>query len=386
MRVKHLCEATPRKLGRHMPEATFVVKLDDFQGFIVEQRYPETLTLNEKTLNLIFYEQQKESRENLSLAEIEGLRIAIFSSPQYPKWMVCTILGAEEDFDFVTEGLSGSGRLILALMNEDAESMNLEEIVKAGSILEKTSEEQKLAEIFLTPSSALLLERMQSEGVEKAAKLSIWLKNQVQDEVDLREAMAPLMSTGVVAVELVGKTSEMVFLVKDIFGYRAPPVESIKRASRTMPRIAGRYKEYVASFFSPPPPNKGYNPTLSVNDPNSPILEDREKISHLLADSLNYMVLDSLRAEPLSASEISLKTALPESIVKKVLWSLESEKVVVHFEEENIWALLTNPRIESFIPEYILPIIRKKVTEKEITSQVARRHLELLIQNYGEPE
>jgi hypothetical protein len=97
------------------------------------------------------------------------------------------------------------------------------------------------------------------------------------------------------------------------------------------------------------------------------------------------MVLDALRSEPLSASDISLKTALPESIVKKVLWSLESEKVVVRFEDENVWALLTNPRIESFIPEYVLPVIRKKVSEKEITPEVARRHLELLMQDCGEP-
>ena len=368
-----------------MPEATFVVHLDDFQGFIVKQRYPSTLTLNEKVLNLIFYEQEKEKKESLSLAEIEGLRIAIFSTPEHPKWMVCSILSADEELDLVSDGLAGSGRLILALMSEDAETVNLEEIVKAGSVLEGQNEEQKLAEIFLTPSSALILERMQHEGVEKAAKLSIWLKNQVQDEVDLREAMAPLMSSGVVKVELVGKTSEIVFLVKDIFGYRAPPVKSIKRATQTMPRIAEKYKEYVSAFFSPPPPSKGYNPTLPVTDPNSPILEDREKISHLLAESLNYKVLDALRDEPLTSSEVSLKTALPESIVKKVLWSLESAKVVVRFEEDNIWALLTNPRIESFVPEYVLPIVRKKVSEKEITSQVARRHLELLMQSVGEP-
>jgi hypothetical protein len=369
-----------------MPEATFVVHLDDFQGFIVKQRYPSSLTLNEKVLNLIFYEQQKEESDSLRLAEIEGLRIAIFSSPEFPKWMVCTILSADEEFDLITEGLSGSGRLILALMSEDAETVNLEEIVKAGSVLEGQSEEQKLASIFLTPSSALLLERMQTEGVEKAAKLSIWLKNQVQDEVNLREAMAPLMNSGVVKVELVGKASEMVFLVKDIFGYRAPPVDSIEKAKHVMPGIAEKYREYVTSFFSPPPPSKGYNPTLPVLDPNSPILEDREKISRLLAESLNYMVLDALRSEPLMASEVSLKTALPESIVKKVLWKLESEKVVVHFEEEKVWALLTNPRIESFIPEYVLPVIRKKVSEKEITPQVARRHLELLIQSCGEPQ
>ena len=367
-----------------MPEATFVVHLDDFQGFIVKARHPETLTLNEKVLNLIFYEQQKEKKETLSVSEIEGLRIAIFSTPQYPGWMVCTLLGPEEDFDVIRGELSGSGRLILALMSEDDESVNLAELVTSGSVLKEKSEEQILASIFLTPSSALLLERMQAEGVEKAAKLSIWLKNQVQDEVDLREAMAPLMNSGIVKVELIGKTAETVFLVKDVFGYRAPPVESIQKAKQTHPNIEEKYREFVGQFFSPPPPNKGYNPTIPVDDPNSPILEDREKISRLIADSLNYMVLDTLRAEPLTVPDISEKTALPESLVMKVLWSLESEKVVVRFDEVDVWALLTNPRIESFVPEYVLPMIAKKVSEKEITPQVARRHLELLIQNCGE--
>ncbi len=367
-----------------MPEATFVVHLDDYQGFIVKQRFPLTLTLNEKVLNLIFYEQQKEKKETLAYSEIEGLRITTHSSPDYPGWMVCTLLGPEEVFEDLRTSLSGSGRLILALMSEDAEAVNLEELVKSGSVLKEKSEEQILAEIFLTPSSALLLERMQSEGVEKAAKLSIWLKNQVQDEVDLREAMAPLMNSGVVHVELIGKTAETVFLVKDIFGYRAPPVESLLNVKQTLPDIEERYKEYVTSFFSPPPPNKGYNPTLPVDDPNSPIMDDREKLSRLIADSLNYMVLDALRAEPLSIGDVSKRTALPESVVTKVLWSLEAEKVVVHFDDLGVWALLTNPRIESFIPEYILPVIAKKVSEKEITPQVARRHLELLIQNCGE--
>ncbi|MFW9767816.1 MAG: hypothetical protein ACFFF9_15445 [Candidatus Thorarchaeota archaeon] len=369
-----------------MPEATFVVHLDDFQGFIVKQRYPKTLALNEKVLNLIFVEKQerKEKNETLAVSEIEGLRIATYSNPQYPGWMVCTLLEPEEEVEELRGSLSGSGRLILALMSEDDEAVNLEELVKSGSVLKEKSEEQNLASIFLTPSSALLLERMQEEGVEKAAKLSIWLKNQVQDEVDLREAMAPLMSSGIVKVELIGKTAETVFLVKDLFGYRAPPVESVLKAKHTHPTIEQKYRELVTQFFSPPPPNKGYNPTIPVNDPNSPILEDREKISRLIADSLNYMVLDTLRAEPLTVAGISEKTALPKSLVMKVLWSLEAEKVVLRFEEEDVWALLTNPRIESFVPEYVLPMVAKKVSEKEITPQVARRHLELLIQNCGE--
>jgi len=368
-----------------MPEATFVVHLDlSYHGFIVTQRYPSTLTLNEKVLNLIFLEVEKGKSEELGFSEIEGMRIAYYSSAQYPGWMVCSILSPDEDFDLLRSDLAGSGRLILALITEDSKAFSLEEILQSGSVLKDLTEEQQLAEIFLTPSSALLLERMQTEGVEKAAKLSIWLKNQIQDEVDLREAMAPLMHSGVVTVELLGKTSEMVFLIKDVMGYREPPVDAITNAKEKTPELAERYIGYVEEFFSPPPPSKGYNPTLQVDDPNSPILEDREKISRILAEKLQYRVMVSLRNEPLSISDISHKTALPETVVAKVLRTLEAEKVAIHFEEDGLWALLTNPRIQSFMPEYILPVINKKLLSKEITPEAARRHLEILMKNWGE--
>lgn len=373
------------RMGRHMPKATFLVQLDDFHGFLVKQRHPLTLTLNEKVLNLIFYEQQREKKEELSYSEIEGMKIAAYSSALYPGWMVCSILTDKEDYDLIRADLAGSGRLILALIAIDPESFSLEEILEKGSVLKDLSEEQKLAEVFLTPSSALLLERMQTEGVEKAAKLSIWLRTQVQnDEVDLREAMAPLMESGIVHVELLGKTSEMVFLVKDVFGYREPPVESILKTKETMPSITETYNKFVTEFFSPPPPKKGYNPTIPDNDPNSPILEDREKIAKILAERISYRVLISLRPQPLSIQEISQNTSLPESIIQKVLFALEAEKVAFRFEEADLWGLLTNPRIEPFMPEYVLSIISKKLSEKEISSEAARRHLELLMQTWGE--
>jgi hypothetical protein len=367
-----------------MPEATFVVRLDDFQGFVVTQRHPSTLVLNEKVLNLIFYEKEKEKKEELSLAEIENMRIASFNSDLYPGWMVCSVLGPEEDFELIKNELAGSGRLILALITEDPEAFSFEEILQSGSVLTDFTDEQEFAQIFLTPSSALLLERMQNEGVEKAAKLSIWLKSQIQDEVDLREAMAPLMKSGVVVVELLGKTSEMVFLVKDMLGCREPPVDAIEKTKTELPNLAQQYMSYVAEFFSPPPPSKGYNPTLPVTDPNSPILEDREKISKILSERLQYRVLTALRNQPLSALDISHATALPETVVEKVLRSLEADKVAVHFQEDGLWGLLTNPRIQSFMPEYVLPIIAKKLSSKEITPEAARRHLELLMKTWGE--
>jgi hypothetical protein len=367
-----------------MPEATFVVQLDDLHGFIVTHRHPSTLKLNERTLNMLFYEQQKSSKEELNFAEVDGLKFVTYSSPAFPGWMVCSLLGPDEIPEDVRREAAGSGRLILALIKEDPDAVDLSEILKSGKTLTGLTDEQRYAEIFLTPSSALLLERMQSEGVEKSAKLSIWLRSQTQsDEVDIREAMDPLMKSGIVKVELVGKTAETVFLIKDLFGYREPPIESVAKAIELMPSIAGMYRDYVSQFFSPPPPDKGYNPTIPVLDPNSPMVEDREKIAKLLSERLYFMVLDCLREQPLSAAQISEKTALPKDAVMKVLWALESEKVALRFEEEDVWALLTNPRIEAFMPEYLLPVVARKLSQKEISPEAARRHLELLIENWG---
>lgn len=368
-----------------MPKATFVVQLDDLHGFVVKHRHPSSLTLNERTLNLLFYEQQKSAREELSYAEIEGLKFVTYSSPDYPGAMVCYILGPEETPADIRTETAGSGRLILALMKEDPDAVNLAEILKSGKTLMGLVDEQRYAEIFLTPSSALLLERMQSEGIERSAKLSIWLKSQTQsDEVDIKEAMDPLMKSGVVRVELIGKTAETVFLIRDLFGYREPPVDSVAKAIEMMPSMAKKYRDYVAEFFSPPPPHKGYNPTILVDNPNSPMVQDRESIARFLSERLYFMVLECLREQPLSAAQISEKTALSEEAVMKLLWSLESEKVVIRFEEEDVWALLTNPRIKAFMPEYLLPVVSRKMSQKEISPEAARRHLELLIETWGE--
>lgn len=361
-----------------MPEAVFVVHLDDYQGFIVEKRYPASFTLNEKVLNLIFYEHEKELQENLRYTEIESFRVASFVDKAHLGWMVCFVLDPEEQFETLRTPILGMGRLILELMIEAPETVLLDQILERKSSLDEIGDEQKYAQVFLTPSSALLLEKMEAEGVEKAAKISIWLKGQVQtDSVDLREVIKPLMDSGLVKVEVVGKTTETVFLLRDLFGYRAPPVKAVARAKESTPHLAAKYLEDVTQFFTPPPPSKGYNPTIPSDDPNSPVFEDREKISRVLSKSLRYKVLKCLREEPLTVRQIADKTDLPEGVVQNALLALQSDHVTAEIGE-GVWGLLTDPVMETFMPEFILPLIAKKLSAKEIGLDIVRRHLELL--------
>ncbi|NHJ13343.1 MAG: ArsR family transcriptional regulator [Candidatus Thorarchaeota archaeon] len=369
-----------------MPEAAFVVQLDDFHGFLVKERYPDSLSLTEKILNLVYYEHQKGKHEELKFTEdLEGMRIASFSMEPFPGWIANFVLGTDEVFEDIRTELAGMGRFVLELVNADPDSVDLGDVLKKKCSLSRPNQEQKTAEIFMTPSSALLLEKLQAEGVESTAKLSMWLKNQVQsDNVDIREAIGPLMNSGLVVVEAQSKMAETAYLVKDVFGYRAPPVVSYKRAETIYPTLMENYREYVGSFFSPDPPAKGYNPTIPVEDPNSPLLEDREKISKLLSNSIHYAVLQALRNQPLSIKEISERISFPESVIQSSLWALEENQIVARFEVSGVWGLVTNPVMEVFMPKYVLPILAQKMEEKKITQATAIRYLQLLIDTWSE--
>ncbi|MFW9944120.1 MAG: hypothetical protein ACFFB7_03915 [Candidatus Sifarchaeia archaeon] len=367
-----------------MPEAAFVVQLDDYQGFIVKKRHPSTLTLTEKVLNMVFYEHQK-GVEEIQELEVEGMRIASFTMDAFPGWTVGFVLGIDENGAEISKEISGMGRFMLELMSQDPESVDIAEILEKKSVMPSLAGEQLCAHIFLTPSSALLLERLHTEAVESTAKLSMWLKSQVQaDSIDLVEAITPLMNSGLVKVEMVGKTLETAFLLKDLFAYRAPPVESFSKTETTVPGIAPEYSEFMSKFFSPEPPAAGYNPTLPIDDPNSPILEDREKISKVIANTVQYEVLKSLRERPRSVREISEHTAFPVGVIQNALWAMEAERIAAHFEKQDVWVLITDPRMEVFFPEYVLPILTRKLEERKINPDTARRYLELLIQTWSE--
>ncbi|UCE09219.1 MAG: hypothetical protein JSW61_09580 [Candidatus Thorarchaeota archaeon] len=369
-----------------MPDAVFVVQLDDLQGFVVQKRHPTTLILSEKKLNLIFYEHQQDIEESLKVSEIEDMQIASYWDERHPGWFVCYVLRPDDDVEMIREDLTSSARFILELMKEAPDRVDLGEILQRGSGLEVLSEEQLFASIFLTPSTALLLEKMQEEGVERAAKLGIWLKDQIQSEtIELREAMAPLMDAGIVKVEMIGKTAEVVFLLKDVFSYRAPPVDSLSFALQSFPGIVEDYKQRVGAFFTPPPPSKGYNPTLPVDDPNSPIMEDRRKLSGILVKSLYYKILKALRSRPMTLAELEEKTGLPNEVLGSVLWTFESERIATQFKEQELWALVTNPTIEAFFPEYVLPLVSTKISEKQISQEIASRYLDHLGRTWSEP-
>ncbi len=367
-----------------MPAAVFILHLDEMQGFVVEKRFPSTFSLNERILNLVYYGHHEQPGQEVQLHNIDGRRIVTFGTQARPDWLACFVLSDETDFGPNKEVFAGMGRLMLELAAEDPKLVDVGEIVRRRQVIPAPSQEQRCAATFTSPSSTLVLERLEELGLERSARLAIWLRDEIHaQDVNLADAVRPLMDAEIVAVEMFQKTTEVVYLLADVFAYRAPPVEALRYAEENMPDVAEQYAQLVKEFFSPDPPAKGYNPTIPVDDPNSPIVEDRRTIAGLLTKSLLYTVIRYLRERPQTASEISQTSILPERIVNRSLWELETERVAARLDD-GMWVLVTDPRIEVFMPEFVLPIVARRVSEKEIGAELGKRYLELLTEKWSE--
>ncbi len=370
-----------------MPKGVFIAHWDDFRGLVVEHKYPTSIMLTEKDLNMVYYHHEKGRTGSLQYVELENMRVASLASSGRPLWIVVFVLDEGEEIEGQEDVLLGMGRYVLAMLAQHPEGVDVKDVLENQRMLHRPTPEQEYADIFLTPSSALLLERMEQEGIDRATRLAVWLNTQVQsEEIDIRAVAAPLMKSGVVRVEKVQGAGETVFLVRDVFAYRAPPVQALQYALETMVHIAEVYQDRVTEFFSPPPPEKGYNPTAATDDPNSPLLEDRQRIAEILRNGIHYEVVRCLRERPMTLAEISQATTFPVELVQKVLWALEAEKVTTHVDGGSLWVLLTDPTIEAFMPEFVLPDVFRKMKDRELDAKVVMRYLELLDEEWGRAE
>ncbi len=365
-----------------MPHAVFVLRFDDYHGFIVVKRYPSTFSLNERLLNLVYVEHEESKRSELKLSEIDGHRMVTFGSEDYPGWLVCFVLGYEEDFVKSSDVLTGMGQFILELAVRSPELLDIGEILRKRSTIYGSTAEQLCASVFLNPLSVLVLDRLRSEGAIRSKRLEQLLSSQLQSEnVNLREAVLPLMSAGLVRVVMVGEDKEAsppkrgvetVFLVKDVFVYKAPPINALEHIRAVQPTIIGKYRELVTQFFAK------YNPTSRDVNPDSPAVAERQKMARLIVDRITYNVLLQLREGINTVAQLCTKTHLPDKLVSQSLHMLETEGIVVHYEPEDIWLLISDPRFETFMPEYALAIIVNKYRENQIENETVATYLELL--------
>ncbi|NVM03220.1 MAG: hypothetical protein HWN67_12845 [Candidatus Helarchaeota archaeon] len=307
---------------------------------------------------------------------IEGLNICSYYTglPEEGKdqFYVALILEDTEDPSIYEESLVETIYEIV----EQRKKPNFNDILK--SYFEKIPkfltlvDSQRFSFIFKNPTRILILRKL-TEGAIIKEVLRKWLSDRVgEDVLDLDGLLMPFFKSNIlkefkIPTEVSPET-ECLFLIKDVFFMRVPVEKMIKqfgKKAKVKKPIFRSYREEVQRFF------KKYK------------LEEKDtkECSKLFSDPDSYSIISALRQnfQEKEALVQSVKLNLPS--VDSILRALKKINMVKEIKEKDgkeIIYLLNDIAYPTFFPEYMVDSIRRRWGERNISQNLALKHLQLI--------
>jgi hypothetical protein len=372
-----------------MPFGIIMVRWDDKLGVVVEGMYPRTLKISEDHIMRVFTTHAMGGGEASFLSmSIENLYVASYYTglPEEGKsqYYVALLLGDDENADVFEEPLIEVTPLLISHVKDKYFDRFLVKQFEDAQKLVEMTEEQRYAMIHRDARRILILRKLGLGAIQKDL-LKKWLSDQLGEEIlDLDALLSPFYKTEMIKdmpVEtMVGSTSNCIFLIKDVFSMRSPIDKFYKmgkdgRAPADMKKVFEIYKENVDSFF------KNYK----LSD------EDSRQIADIAADPSYYNLVTILRNNYIEVNQLTdiFEDKELEEITP-LIDELKKYNIIDEIKDKkgNSWIFLrTDIVFPTFFPEYLVDSIRRRWMEKDITQNLAVRHLELLKSVYrGEEE
>ncbi|MHA1276528.1 MAG: hypothetical protein ACTSQ8_05015 [Candidatus Helarchaeota archaeon] len=372
-----------------MPFGIIMVRWDDKLGVVVEGMYPKTLKISEDHIMRIFTTHAMGGGEASFLSmSIENLYIASYYTglPEEGRsqYYVALLLSEEENADIYEEPLIEVTPLLIQHVKDKYFDRFLIKQFEDIQKLAEMTEEQRYAMIHRDMRRILALRKLGLGAIQKNT-LKKWLSDQLGEEIlDLEAILSPFYKTEMIKdlpVETMdGGQINCIFLIKDVFSARCP-VEKFYKMGKNgevtpdMKKVFEIYKERVDSFF------KDYK----LGD------EDSRQIADILADPSHYNLITILRNNYIEVNQLT--DIFEEKTMEEILPFINELKrynVIDEIKDKkgNSWIFLkTDIVFPTFFPEYLVDSIRRRWMEKDITQNLALKHLELLKSVYrGEEE
>ncbi len=182
----------------------------------------------------------------------------------------------------------------------------------------------------------------------------------------------PFRKTGLISTSYLYETFyECYFLIKDFLALRIPSKINIDTMSNDV-----KFKPYAQSYLK--------KVDEIFNEYRKNILLDKEKQLKEINDSLEIIInnefekiLRILRVNPQSRKQ------LLASVDMKYINELIKKNMVFEFKIDGdyYYSLLYDVKIRKFTPKYLLKAISDKLKKKEISSEMAKKHLDLLYES-----
>ena len=370
---KRISERT--RVHGQKPLGLLLMKWDEKIGTELFAKYPEDINVSEKTLMQVYSTHEYSGEKGVITLTAESLNILSYYTGQEEGYYLLLFLNLDDDPDVYEGGMPDILRIILENLKDDSYLQLIPELFQRLSVYPSLSDEEILALHYQNSIKRIIINILREDGVITKSELMIWLKDKhIEGFFDLEAIVSDLIKMDIIKVgSIKGIPSELIFLTKDLFMLRTPPVKLLEDpVSYGLPtQFLKEYPKDIKEFF------QDYQPTE----------EDNIKIIKALINPQVYEMFRLLRVSIATRQDLEkLKKKGVDDIysILKILW--DNKLIKVYHDEKNneYYALLTDFYVDYIFPKYLLTVVKTAYEQKSKIDKVLLEYLHILEETYFE--
>ena len=356
-----------------MPVGLVVMKWDERIGTEITAKYPEEITITDKTLMQVYSTHEYSGESGMISLMVGSLNIASYYTGPEKGYYILLLLNLDDDPDAYEGGMADASRVILQNVDDDSYISMIPNLFRRLSVYPTLNAEQQLAITYQDEIKRMIINRLRDEGVVSKSELMVWLKDKYKSGfVDLEGVLIDLIKRDMIKEASVkGMPSDLIFLTNDILMIRIPPTQLLKNPSeRGLPaQLAGDYRTESKKFF------QSYRPSE----------EDNLRVITILNDPQVYETIRLLRTAIVTKNDLEkLKKKGVDDVdeVLKLLWDGQMIQVFQDDQNNEYYALLCDFYLNLVFPKYMMRVVKAEYETKSKADQVLVEYLKVLEDAY----
>jgi hypothetical protein len=355
------------------PLGLLVMKWDERIGTELLLKYPESLKITEKTLMQVYSTHEYSGEKGVINLTLGSWNILSYYTGPDLDYYIILFLELDDDPDLYEGAMADTAQVILQNISDDSYLQMIPSLFQRLSVYPSLSEEQHLFFFYQDDIKHMIIDILRNYGVITKSELIIWVKErELVDIIDLESILADFIKREIIKVRSVkGIPSELIFLTKDIFMLRVPPVKLFDDpVNHGLPKqLANLYQTEVQKAFREYHPNE----------------KDTLSLLNILIDPEVYETLRLLRTAIVTMMDFEKLKNKGVSDIYSVLRKLWDAQMVQILKDESgieYYALLTDVHIDLIFPKYQLNLIKILNNQKSKSDKVLIQYLNILEETY----
>jgi len=357
------------------PKGFLLMKWDERIGTELLVKHPKTLNISDKTLMQVYSTHEYSAERGLITLTVGSMNILSYYTGPESGYYVILLLDLEDDPDEYEGAMVNVAYTILQNIEDDSYLEMIPLLFQRLTVFPHLNDEQNLGFYYLDELRRMIIKFLQQYGVISKSELLIWLKEQyTEDFFDIEAILNEFIKRDIIKVISVkGMPSELIFLTKDVFMLRVPPINVLENlSSYGLPaQFRKIYRTEVQDYF------RKYIPSE----------EDNLRVIDILIDPDVYEVLHLLRTTigTMNSFEKLKRKGVGDiySVLKK-LWDAQMIRVFKDENKTEYFVLTSDFYIDLIFPKYLLNAIKLSYEQKSKSNKVLMEFLRVLEDTYYE--